>query len=366
MEPIENTKTVANTQSIGTIPSTLMEAVRQFGDPLYCVQLVALQRWPDGVTCPYCSAKEPGFLSTRLIFKCRNRNCRKQFSVKAGSIFEDSPLGLDKWLTAAWMIGNCKNGISSYEIARGLGVTQKTAWFMLHRIRHVMETGSFEKTATMGAVGSMGSGESGDGKSHSGVVEVDETFVGGLAKNMHKAERARKIKGTGGAGKAVVLGILERSEQRHRSRVKTTIIPDRTATTLQAAIKDVVVPGSEVMTDAHAGYRGLSEAYRHQIVDHAVQFVTGRVSTNGLENFWSLTKRALRGTYVSVEPEHLMAYLSEQTFRFNERSLNDAGRFLTVLGQIGGKRLTYHELIGSPNGEESPDPLRGGRERIRQ
>src|SRR5436305_1021204 len=146
-------------------PQTLIDAIRHFSNLDICVQFIASQRWPDGVTCPTCGSKEVSFISTRRIWKCRNLHDHRQFSVKVGTIFEDSPIGLDKWLTAMWMIAGCKNGISSYEVGRDLGVTQKSAWFMMHRIRKAMQNGSFAKFA--------------------GEVEVDETFIGGKARNMH-------------------------------------------------------------------------------------------------------------------------------------------------------------------------------------
>lgn len=173
-------------------PTTLQKAVKYFSDNLVCINLVAKMRWADGIaTCPICQSKETSFLSTRNIWKCKNKECKKQFSVKVGTIFEQSPIGLDKWLLAVWLISNAKNGISSYEIHRAIGVTQKTAWFMLHRIRLAMETGSIEKL--------------------SGNVEVDETFIGGKAKNMHKHKREAIIKGRGSVGKTAVMGLLERN-----------------------------------------------------------------------------------------------------------------------------------------------------------
>lgn len=319
---------------------TLLEATRYFSDPLTCVQFVASLRWPDGVTCPHCGGKEPGFLTTRLIWKCRVKECRKQFSVKVGTIFEDSPLPLDKWLIASWMIANCKNGISSYELHRDLGVTQKTAWFMLHRIRIAMQTGTFEKLT--------------------GTVEADETFIGGRAKNMHQEKREEKIQGRGSVGKEIVIGILERSYQKHESRVKVAIIPNTKKDTLQAQIAENIKPGAEVFTDAAYGYRNLPADYQHQFVDHAVKYVENRVHTNGLENFWCLTKRTLNGTYVSVEPAHLMAYLDEQSYRFNNRKGGDLGRFADVIGTVAGRRITYKELIARVTEGDAEGPKRGG------
>jgi len=253
------------------------------------------------------------------------KECHRQFSIKIGTIFEESPLGLDKWLPAMWLVGNCKNGISSYEIARGLGVTQKTAWFMDHRIRLSFRTGTLEKL--------------------SGHVEADETFIGGKARNMHKGKRAERITGTGGKDKTAVMGILERG-----GRVRTTVVGNRKKTTLQAEVRAHVEAGSALYTDALRSYDGLDE-FQHQVVDHAVEYVRGKVHTNGLENFWSLFKRGVNGTYVSMEPFHLFRYLDEQEFRFNNRGtrenpITDGERFDMAVRQIVGKRLMYKELTG--------------------
>lgn len=333
-----------------TAPKTLLKATRVYSDLDYCVRVMAAIRWKGEPICPHCGGVGATYISTRRIFKCKIRECRKQFSVKAGTIFADSPIGLDKWLIAIWLLASCKNGISSYELHRDLGVTQKTAWFMLHRIRVAMQTGSMEK--------------------FDGEVEADETFIGGLAKNMHKDVRERKITGTGGSGKAVVLGLLKRGEaytdkrgaaKKSMSKVKATVVADRKGATLRAEVAANVVEGSAVYTDSYAGYRDLNGTYDHRFIDHAVTYAENQVSTNGLENFWTLTKRTIKGTYVSVEPEHLEAYLDEQAFRFNERDLsNDGARFVKLLSQVSGKRLTYRELIGDPQGIDSPDPLRGG------
>lgn len=317
---------------MSTEPQTLMEAVKHFADPDVALATMVELRWPNGVTCPECGRTDVRFIATRRIWECKGAHVRKQFTAKRGTIFEDSPLGLDKWFCAVWMIANCKNGVSSYEIHRALGVTQKTGWFMLHRIRLAMETGSFIKS--------------------SGPSEADETFIGGLAKNMHKAKRAKAISGTGGSGKAVVMGVLRRGDGVAASKVTARHVPDATAATLHAAVRAAVEPGSELFTDAHRGYRGLSADYIHQTVDHSIEYVRGNVHTNGLENFWSLFKRTVKGTYVSIEPFHLEPYVVEQTFRFNERKDNDGGRFRKVLGGAAGKRITYKKLIG--HGAEIP------------
>lgn len=302
-------------------PKKLLEAIRYFADLDVATEYVAKLRWPDGPVCPKCGVLDEKhyYLKTRRLWKCRH--CKKQFSVKVGSIFEDSPVGLDKWLAAIWMIANCKNGISSYEVARNLGVTQKTAWFMMHRIRLAMQTGTFEKL--------------------SGEVEADETYIGGKARNMHASKREQRITGRGMSGKVAVMGLLER-----HGKVKTKVVPDTTSRTLQVEIRENVEPGSEVHTDALRSYRGLDSEYVHNVVDHAERYVDGHVHTNGLENFWSLLKRGIKGTYVSVEPYHLFRYLDEQAFRFNEREGVDGERFAKTLGNVAGRRLTYGELTG--------------------
>jgi transposase-like protein len=302
------------------LPKTLQQAIKFFSDELFCVNFVASLRWADGIAvCPRCEKTETSFLTTRNMWKCKA--CKKQFSVKVGTIFEDSPIGLDKWLTAMWLISNAKNGISSYEIHRAIGVTQKTAWFMAHRIRLAMENGSFIKL--------------------SGNVEVDETFIGGKAKNMHIKKRKEVIKGRGSVGKTAVFGALER-----KGRVLAKVINSTNRETLHAEVKNHVEKNSNLFTDEWLSYRGLDAEYIHEVINHSVEYVKDNVHTNGIENFWALLKRTLKGTYVSVEPFHLSRYLAEQTFRFNERKLNDKERFLGVLIAVSGKRLTYDELRG--------------------
>jgi transposase-like protein len=307
------------------LPKTLSDAIRYFADPETSVTFLASLRWPDGVTCPACEAKNPGFLKTRRIWKCRD--CGRQFSVKLGTIFEDSPLGLDKWLPALWMLANCKNGISSYELARALGVTQKTGWFMLHRIRLAMQTRTYAKLR--------------------GKIEADETFIGGRAKNMHKSKKARVIRGTGGMDKVAVMGLLQRNSAKGHSVVRADVVTRIRKKQLQAKVRESVRRGAFLFTDALQSYEGLDKEFLHQVIDHAKEYARGQVHTNGLENFWSLLKRTIKGTYVSVDPFHVFRYLDEQCFRFNNRGLNDRGRFVDALRQIIGKRLTYRGLTGA-------------------
>ncbi|MGD0743518.1 MAG: IS1595 family transposase [Verrucomicrobiota bacterium] len=304
-------------------PQTLVEAVRYFADQQVAFDFMVKLRWPEKVKCPRCQCEDVSFIATRKIWKCKRCTKKGQFSVRVGTIIEDSALPLDKWLTAIWMIANDKNGVSSYEVHRAIGVTQKTAWFMLQRIRLAMQTGTFEK--------------------FNGEVEIDETWIGGLSRNMHKDRNRRRGRGTGGVGKAIVMGILERD-----GKVKTKHIPNTKLQTLQNEVYQNVEKGAQIFTDYWVGYKGLARDFIHQVIDHAKEYVRGNVHTNGMENYWSLLKRGIKGTYVSVEPFHLFRYLDEQAFRFNLREENDSNRFLEAVKGIFGKRLTYSRLIGEP------------------
>jgi len=225
------------------LPATLMEAIRYFADPQVCVDFFADLKWGGkGPECPRCAGNALSYLKTRLMWKCKV--CAKQFTVKVGTILEDSPIGLDKWACAMWMLGNCKNGVSSYEIARDLGVTQKTAWFMNHRIRFAIHQGGISKL--------------------SGQVEADETFVGGKARNMHFGKRAERIKGRGPMGKAVVMGLLER-----HGVARTMVVPTRRKGALQEQVRKNVEQGSELFTDALMSYDGLNSEYSHKVIGHA-------------------------------------------------------------------------------------------------
>jgi transposase-like protein len=316
------------------IPTTLHEAITYFSNPDNCLRTAIAMRWPDGnVVCPTCGSTEVALLATRRIWKCKTKHPKQQFSAKVGTIFADSPIGLDKWFTAIWLISNCKNGVSSCEVARDLGVTQKTAWFMLHRIRKAMQDGTFEKAI--------------------GDFEVDESFIGGAARFMHK-DKKKKITGTGGTGggKAIVMGLLDRKTKKIRLRH----VADTSAPTLQGFVREYVEGGSYVFSDAWRSYNGLDADYVHQVIDHAESYVNGNIHTNGIENFWSLLKRGLKGTYVSVEPFHLFRYLDEQAFRFNERKNDDGGRFAQTLSQAVGRRVTYKQLTGKTEGEPTLSP----------
>jgi|SRR5579872_2137717 len=301
-------------------PKSLQEAILYFAKPENCHNYVVARRWPNGVECPTCGRKDVVFLANQNRWWCRNEHAKRQFSLKTGTIYEESPLGLDKWLTATWLVTNCKNGVSSCEIARALNITQKTAWFMDHRIRLSLGMGA--------------------GNKFSGQIEADETFIGGKARNMHSSKRAQKVTGTGGKDKTAVMGILERG-----GKVRTKVVDNRKKKALQSELREHVLAGSAIFTDALKSYEGLDE-FQHEVVDHAVAYVNGEVHTNGLENFWSLLKRSLKGTYVSTEPFHLFRYLDEQAYRYNNRHLTDAERFDIAVKGIVGKRLTFEALTG--------------------
>jgi transposase-like protein len=305
-------------------PRTLQEAIVYFADPQQAFDYAVSLRWPDSkVSCPRCGSDKNYFIKTRKLWLCRG--CNRQFTFKVNTIFEDSPIGLDKWMMAFWMLTNCKNGVSSMELHRSLGVTQKTAWFMLQRLRLAMQDSFF------------GTKLGGNGRG----VEVDEAFIGGKARNMHKSRKA-KLTGRIDDDKAVVVGFMERG-----GKVRTQIVTKRRKQNMQPLVREHVEAGAALYTDALKSYIGLDKHYEHEVIDHAVEYVRGRVHTNTIENFWSLVKRQFHGTYISVEPFHLFRYLDEQMFRFNNRKdMNDSQRFALGMSQVSGKRLTYAQLTG--------------------
>ena len=307
-------------------PRTLQQAIKFFANPDNCLEYLVERRWPNGVICPLCGSENVSYIESRRVWQCKTRHAKSQFSIKVGTIFEDSAISLDKWLTAMWMIANCKNGVSSWEIHRAIGITQKSAWFMLHRIRLAMQSGFSGKFGGPGTE-----------------VEVDETYVGGKGENMHAKKKARVIKQGSNHGKTVVHGILERS-----GRVRAEVIGRARPEVMRQTVRENIAEGTTVFTDAAPAYRHLvDEGFNHAYVDHTFQYVNGRVHTNGIENFWSLLKRGIGGTYVSVEPFHLFRYVDEQVFRFNNRiGMDDGDRFDLAVRQIVGKRLTYAEVTG--------------------
>ena len=320
-------------------PKTLQQAIQYFGEFENCRQFMVAVRWPDGkVRCPYCGAEKVTFLEKARLYRCYGDHPKQKFSLKVGTVFEDSPIPLEKWLPAVWMIVSCRNGVSSYEIHRALGVTQKSAWFMLHRIRLAMQTGSFAKFGGPG-----------------NAVEADEAFIGGKVRNMHpdRQKKFRQLRDStiGNVqhfGKTAVMGMLDRDQR----RIRATVVPQVNRKALQAEILNHVAHGSKIYTDEATLYKAVPPEYTHAFVDHMEKYVDGQIHTNGLENFWSLLKRGLGGTYIAVEPFHLFRYVDEQVFRYNHRmdehgnKLNDGQRFKRALSQVVGKRLTFAEVTG--------------------
>jgi transposase-like protein len=314
-----------------TGPRTLQEAILHYSDLDVCQNELVAARWPDGVICPTCGSRKVGYLANQRRWQCSEKHPRRQFSVKVGTIFEDSPISLSKWFVAIWLIGSAKNGISSYELGKAIGITQKSAWFVLHRIRLAMQTQSFDK---------MG-----------GTVEVDETFIGAKARNMHKSKKDRVLKGKKGglSGKMAVMGILQRGEDERHSIIRLRVVPHVKRGHLLPHVKENVDPSANLYTDALPSYYPLKDDFAHKVIDHANKYVDGIVHTNGMENFWSLLKRTLGGTYVSVMPFHLFRYLDEQAYRFNSRKDKDADRFADMTKRVTGRRIMYKELIGHAN-----------------
>jgi transposase-like protein len=322
-------------------PKTLQEAILMFSDYENCHQFMVAMRWPDGVVkCPRCGSENVGYLQKARVYACyAGTHKRQKFSLKVGTVLEDSPIGLEKWLPCLWMLVNDKNGVSSWEVHRALGVTQKTAWFMLHRIRAALKSGGFGQGYKLG----------GD---NAGPVEVDECFIGPQVRFMHKSRRLRYEQDGGRRGKIAVQGLVDRELR----QVRVNVLPDVKRDTLQNAIFREVKHGSKIYTDNAVAYEsGLQRRFVHEIVNKVESYVNGQVHVNSVENFWSLLKRTLRGTYVAVEPFHLERYLDEQVFRYNNRAtkdnpLNDSDRFTYAVSKIVGKRLTYAQLTGKEEG----------------
>jgi len=318
-------------------PKTLQEAILYFADAMNVRDYMIARRWPNGIVCPTCGSTKITVSEKHNRWQCGSHHAKRQFTLKTGTIFEESPVSLDKWLLAMWQVVNCKNGVSSYEIAKAIGVTQKTAWFMLHRLREVMQDASSEKLM--------------------GEVEADETFVGGKIENMHKKSRRHAIAKTPGMNwnKTIVLGLLQRDGE-----VRAAVSPSRTKHHIEAHLVKNVEVGSKLYTDELPVYGHLTAEYKREFVNHLESYVQGRVHTNGMENFWSLLKRGLKGTYVSVDPAHLQAYVDEQAFRFNSRKnaegekINDGERFSAALSRIVGKRLTW-EVLTARQGTPRPE-----------
>jgi transposase-like protein len=299
-------------------PKTLQQAIRYFSDEQVCINTVAAMRWPDGPVCPKCGHGEHYYLATQKRWKCKK--CYKQFSVKVGTIFEDSAISLDKWLTALWMLVNCKNGVSSYEIGRNLGITQKSAWFVLQRLR---EACGQDKTMLKG------------------IVEVDEVYLGGLEQNKHMRERLR-YKTTGKAEKTPVIGMRERG-----GRTKAVVAETVSSMSLENAIRNNVAPDAELHTDEFIGYHRVGKSYRHEHINHNQgEYSRKGVTTNGIESVFAVLKRGLHGVYHHASKKHMTKYIDEFTFRLNEGNVkrHTWDRLDSFVSAVAGKRLTYERL----------------------
>ncbi|MDP9104783.1 MAG: IS1595 family transposase [Candidatus Eremiobacteraeota bacterium] len=294
-----------------------------FADPERAHGYAVQMRWPNGVACPRqgCGSASVQAIATRKTWRCKE--CKRQFSVRVGTIFEDSPIPFSKWLPAFWLLSNTKNGTSSCELGRALGVTQKTAWFMLHRIRETMTTRTFERQ-------------------FSGVVEADETYIGGRVKNKKLSER-RKLRGAHTDNKTAVFGVAERGGD-----VTAYTVPNAQQEMLLPIMRKLIHQDATLYTDSARTYWAMDEHFLvHQMVNHAVEYVRGAVHTNTIENFWSCLKRTLSGTYISTQPFHLDRYLDEQVFRFNAREDKDVDRFVASLKAAEGRRVTYAALTNT-------------------
>jgi transposase-like protein len=302
------------------VPQTLLEAISFFSNLKTCNRFVSELRWKNGPECPQCGSMSVCCLSTRPAMRCRVKGCRKSFSIKTGTIFEDSPLPLTKWLPAIWLIVNSKTGISSSEVARSVGVCQSTGWFMMHRVREALRNELVYKL--------------------SGEVEIDQAYVGGKAKNKHRPRSAFRRRLSTKESMTAIVGILQR-----RGEVRAKVIGDLRNSTIVPEIYRNVEDGARVYTDGRCSSYWLKSKYEHETVLHKKEYARGRIHINTIENFWSHFKRTL-GTYIQIAPVHVGRYLDEQSFRYNHKKETDAERFVAAVSQIFGRRLTYVQLTG--------------------
>jgi transposase-like protein len=311
------------------VPRTLIEAVSYFADQDVAHDFFVQLRWPNGAACPHCGNAIVAYMPNYRRWTCKECRLAKtssgQFTAKTGTIFEDSPISFSKWLPAIWLLTATRNGTSSCELARALGVTQKTAWFMLHRIRETLAED--------------------DGFALDGPVEADETYVGGLSKKMNAKRRARFSRSKSGQEKVAVFGMVERNMPgKPKGRARAFVVPFVEKEFIQGGLRKYVTPGDEIHTDGHPVYKTLKRDFMHHVIDHAYAYVQGHVHTNSIESFFSVFKRTIRGTYIAPRPKHLHRYVAEQVSRFNERESTDGYRFFLATKKADGKRLTYRQL----------------------
>lgn len=280
-----------------------------------CEKYIADARWPRGMFCPHCGNHRVYRLETQKRWKCGS--CDKQFTVRTGSVLAESKVPLQKWLMAVWIMTSHPKGVSSIQMGKTLGVTQKTAWFLAHRIREAFTQGK--------------------GGLFTGVVEMDETYIGGKEKNKHESKKLKA--GRGAVGKTAVVGVKQRD-----GKLKSVVVKNTDKPTLHGIINRTIAPGATICTDEHRAYQGLLN-HKHMTVKHSVgQYVDGMASTNGIESFWALLKRGFMGVYHQMSPAHLYRYVNEYAFRHNNHELTCIDTLKQVFYNFNGKRVTYKDL----------------------
>jgi len=302
---------------------SLPEFLDYFKDEEICKQYLEQQRWGGNPVCPFCGHTH--VYRTARGYKCANKECYKKFSITVGTVFENSKIKLRTWFAAVYLITAHKKGISSLQLSRDLGIGQKAAWFMLHRIREMLRTKAPEMLEDM--------------------VEADETYIGGKSKNKHASKRTPNSQGRSVKDKTPVFGIIER-----QGKVHTRVVPNTQGKTLKPIIKEMVKEGTIVITDEWLGYAGLNKHFPHEVMNHQrAEYVRNTSHTNNIEGYWSHFKRMIYGIYHQVSPKHLNRYCDESTYRYNTREIKDLDRFEHSMTQVAG-RLKYNDLIGKVNG----------------
>lgn len=321
--------------------SNLIQLQRYFNNELACVHYLEKLKWNGKPVCPKCGCEKLYRIPTRLKnpdledykdYQCSNRSCKKMFSILTDSVFSGSKVSLQTWFSAMYLISAHKKGISSHQLARDLGITQKTAWFILHRVRasYTPELPASPKD---------------------GLFMADELFVGGEEKNKHAEKKTEGTQGRSVKTKTPVFGIMQKG-----GKIYTEVVPDTKSTTLKPIIKQLVKDGAIIVTDEWLGYSGLSRDYDHIVINHNTkEYVRGAFTVNNVENFWSILARGIYGIYHHVSPKHLHRYCNEFSYRYNMRRNSDIAKFNAAVFLSKGKRLTYNQLISEPPDDDIED-----------